>query len=593
MAPSPSKRVFRLPQMNKSMSISSSTEFLNEVQISRWPDRRYAIIVVRRDHLYIAGLLVLSMIVCLYDLDTLKLWDIDEGMHAVMAQNMVRTGNWITPMFNGDPFFDKPVLVNWLGAISFAIFGFSEFAARLPTAILGVGCVITTFFIGRKIYDSDTGMFAALVLATSLEFIVLARQVQYDIPFVFLTTVTLFFFCSAFMDTHRRTLHLSLFYLAIALAVLTKGPLGLILPTLAVILFLSQQRRLSFLADMNLPMGILIMVVVAVPWFLLMESANPGYLGYFILKQHFANVFGELGDLQARHPRPIYYYLPILVVGFFPWSLILVGAVRDALRRFDDMSILLLIWIAVILLVFSISSSKLSTYILPLWPAAALLVGRYLNSMFPQPDARQRRGLLVSAAVSALAVTALAIYTLAYDPWMYWEQERGVVWSKLEHFVLLVSAMMFLVLATIWLRRYALALVAMTTVAPAMAFTVFFHIAPDAEPYNSAADIGAIYDRLLGPDDKMVFSTRMADSALFYSGRSAILLENEEQLNAYLDSEETVFVLLNQISRTDSGKFDGDYFVLHQQGNKAIVSNRPPDEQVATVLSGGNWQPVE
>ena len=140
---------------------------------------------IQKESFKIAILVGASLLLFLLDLGGRDIWDIDEGMHAAIAQTMINSGDWITPVFNAEPFFDKPPLFNWLTALSFLIFGMTEFAARLPAALAGFGSVMLTYSLAKKIYSPEVGLLSGIILATSLEFMLLSRVVQYDIPFAF------------------------------------------------------------------------------------------------------------------------------------------------------------------------------------------------------------------------------------------------------------------------------------------------------------------------------------------------------------------------------------------------------------------------
>ena len=143
-------------------------------------------------------LISLCLILFFFRLGARPLWDIDEGMHAAMAQTMILSGDWITPKFNGTPFYDKPIFHNWLVAIAFLVFGFTEFAARLPAAVLGSGCVMVTYLLGKKTFHPTVGFLGAAILATALEFIVLSRSVVHDISLVFFITLALYLFYTGY-----------------------------------------------------------------------------------------------------------------------------------------------------------------------------------------------------------------------------------------------------------------------------------------------------------------------------------------------------------------------------------------------------------
>jgi 4-amino-4-deoxy-L-arabinose transferase-like glycosyltransferase len=146
----------------------------------------------REDIFHILLLVVLCLVLFFFHLGARPLWDTDEGMHASTSKGMVLSGDWITPTFNGENFYDKPVLHNWFVSISFLIFGFTEFAARLPAAILGLGGVILTYLLGRRMFSPVAGFLSGAILATNVEYAMLSRTVVHDISLCIFVTL----FCS-------------------------------------------------------------------------------------------------------------------------------------------------------------------------------------------------------------------------------------------------------------------------------------------------------------------------------------------------------------------------------------------------------------
>ncbi|MEN8809150.1 MAG: glycosyltransferase family 39 protein, partial [Desulfobacterales bacterium] len=327
----------------------------------------------QREMVYLAILVLLCLVLFFLFLGNRPLWDVDEGMHAATSKDMILSGDWITPQLNGENFYDKPVLFNWLVAISLLVFGFTEFAARLPAAVLGTGSVLVTYFLGRRLFSPTVGFLGGVILATGVEFIILSRVVVHDIALTLFVTLALTFFYRGFTDTSGRKSVWLLFYAALGLAVLAKGPIGVLLPGLIIFLFLVIKRRLNIIRDMQLGWGILIFLAVAAPWYVLIMLKNNDYAGYFFIQQNLAYFFSG----ESRHPRPFYYYFPTLMGGFFPWSLFLPAALFRALRRgfgqTEDGTLFLMLWFGAVFLFFSTASSKLSTYILPLFPAVSLL----------------------------------------------------------------------------------------------------------------------------------------------------------------------------------------------------------------------------
>ena len=166
-------------------------------------------------------LIIILMMLCLslffFRLGTRPLWDIDEGMHAAISKAMVLSGDWVTPQYNGKNFYDKPPLFNWLAAFSFLVFGFTEFAARLPAALLGSGCVMTTYLLGRRMFNLQVAFLSAVVLATSAEYIILSRVVVHDISLVFCDTLALTLFFLGYQNARHRKRNFLLGYAALKL----------------------------------------------------------------------------------------------------------------------------------------------------------------------------------------------------------------------------------------------------------------------------------------------------------------------------------------------------------------------------------------
>ncbi|MGB5551697.1 MAG: glycosyltransferase family 39 protein, partial [Thermoanaerobaculia bacterium] len=240
----------------------------------------------RGETLRVLTLIGLCLFLFCFGLHSRVLWDVDEGMHAVMTKNILLNGDWVTPTFNGENFYDKPILFNWLGAICFLIFGFNEFAARLPASIFGTAGVLVTYCLGRRMFGPTVGFLAGVILASSAEYLLLSRVVVHDIALTLFTTLALCFFYLGLVDGKRRKRYFLLFWVAAGLAILAKGPLGLALPGLVIGVFLLATRRLALIREMQIGRGLLILLLVAGPWYFAISLRNPEYLRYFILEKN-------------------------------------------------------------------------------------------------------------------------------------------------------------------------------------------------------------------------------------------------------------------------------------------------------------------
>ena len=504
------------------------------------------------------------------------LFDIDEGMHAAMAKTMVLTGDWVTPVFNGEPFFDKPALSNWLVAASFLVFGFTDFAARFPSALMGTGCVFLTFAIGRRFFGKNAGFLAALALATSLLLIILSRMVVYDVTFTFFTTLSLYFICDALFGSRRRSAFLA-FHASVALAVLTKGLLGLAVPGLAIAVFLLWSRDFARIKEFRLVSGAVIIAAIVTPWYVLMELANPGYIDYFIVNQHLGNLLGSAGESVARNPQPFYFYVPILLLGLFPWSFLLPAAVLGAwtLRKQEAQipTVFLVFWLVAGFLLFSYATSKLSTYILPLFPAAALLLGKFVAEMIEAPQ-KKARHLTAGLGAAATVILMPAIWVLASSGPEKLLEEDGFEWLNIRITVIVPTILTVLAFWFAWRNRRVLATAITAAVAPLFIFLIYALLIPDASAFRSSAQVASEYESLLPADQELVFSDKMFDAAVYYIGRDARILRGRDELHDYLRQDRRVYVL----AQTDSGSLvDCEprlAYVVVTVGNKQILSNK-------------------
>jgi len=524
--------------------------------------------------LHLAVLIGLCLLLFFSLLGQRPLWDIDEGMHAATSKDMVVSGDWITPMLNGEPFFDKPPLFNWLVALSYLVFGFSEFAARLPAAVVGTACVLVTYWLGSRMFDRTVGLLGGVILASSLEFLLMSRVVVHDIVLAFSVTGALLCFWLAFSSEQRRTLHLFLFYVACGVAVLAKGPLGLVLVGLVVAPFLLWEKRLDFVVRMGMPWGALIFLAVAAPWYVAVSLENPGFASYFFLEQNLAN----FASSEPRHPEPWHFYLPILVGGLFPWSGFLPFAFAKSIRRkgakIDSRWLFLAVWVCGMLLFFSIASSKLPSYLLPMFPAAALLVALVWRDLASGASERFRRPVLASvgllAAVLAAALAYYATFELAAATARYALGPIQVV----TPIVVLCAGLMLSFVAS-WRRRYRLGFSVLAVTVVVLIFAVNLLIVPPLNPYRSTKDLALRLDRALPAGEPIVFLRELRDSALFYTDRGALVLDYGDVVRRLKRRRKPAHCVMDAERYEQLGDRLAGTFVLDREGGKLVVANRP------------------
>ncbi len=526
---------------------------------------------IRKNEAFLILILIaLCLTLFFFRLGARPLWDIDEGKHAATSKEMILSADWITPKFNGEPFYDKPVFYNWLVALAFLAFGFTEFAARLPAAVLGSGCVIVTYFLGRKMFSTTVGFLGAVILATAVEFIVLSRSVVHDISLVFFVTLALYLFYVGYKDDRHRKRNLLLFYGALGFAVLSKGPIGLALPAMIIGLYLIFEKNLKFIMKMQIGWGILIFLAVASPWYIFVSFKNPDYARYFFIEQN----LGSFISSDSRHPNPFYYYIPVLFGGFFPWScflpLALIYAVRRKFESIHESTLFLVIWFSIIFIFFSIAGSKLPTYILPLFPAASMLVACCWQELLNSPTAKIRNGFLYSF-LPVVGIFLAAIIYLWVHPLVDMEYKIGIKLgqiSLLSIWLGICIVMAFLFLLGRKNHAFFISIAAMTMSAILL---FLFMIVPSVNSYRSTKQLSQKYDQLIPANEKLVFYRRIKETALFYTNRQAQVLETAEQLKNYLDSDQRVYAI---ITRRRFAGLSFRPYVVERQGNKLLISNK-------------------
>jgi len=324
-------------------------------------------------------LLVLCALLFFLGLGTLGLTDRDEGSNAEAAREMVASGDWITPTLNGAPRFAKPILLYWLISGSYLAFGVSEFTARLPSALFGTLLVLMQYVFATRMFGPTVGLRAALMLLLNFEVLALGRMVLTDMVLVFFTTLSIFcFFLAASPPDGRGRAKRWYwgFYIGMALAALTKGPVGVLVPLLAVIPYLLLTGRWREVArECRLLPGTAVFLLIAAPWYAAIVLLHGAGYAESARGDTLTRFFSVIGG----HGGTILFYIPILFLGFFPWSGFLPAALVQALRERDEdpqraVQLLCALWVLGVFIFFTLSSTRLPHYIAPLFPAAALLV---------------------------------------------------------------------------------------------------------------------------------------------------------------------------------------------------------------------------
>ena len=351
-----------------------------------------------------------ALLVWFLPLGSYRLFNPDEGRYAEIAREMAAGGDWVTPRLDALRYFEKPPLQYWATAATYQVFGASEWSARLWVALTGFLGLLLTGWIGARLFGATAGVLAALVQAGALLYLGLARILTLDMGL----TVTLeLALCGLLLlaqperkDADAR-LGAGLLAFGVALAFLAKGLVGILIPGAVGVLYMLLRRDWGLALRARPWWTLLALGVIAAPWVLLVEKRNPGFAQFFFVHEHFTRF---LTRVHQRY-EPDWFFIPVLLVGFMPWTALLPAIARCSwrdCRNRDGPVQLLVIWLVFGLVFFSLSQSKLVPYILPLFPALALLAGRSLGAL---EAATLRRALLVGGAFwLALGLAVLLLW---------------------------------------------------------------------------------------------------------------------------------------------------------------------------------------
>lgn len=391
----------------------------------------------------------------------------DGGRYAEIPREMIELGDYITPHLNYLKYFEKPVLFYWLQCAAIHLFGFNTWALRLPTAAMGVlGCVLT-FFASVKLLDRRSAIFATLILATSLLYFFMAHFITLDMTVsVFLSATMLFFILAMQSAAHspRRRAYAYAMYIASALAVLTKGLIGILLPGMVFFIWILVMNRWRDLKTFYIPSGILLFCAIAAPWHIIIQSRHPEFFHFYFIEQQFHRY---LTYSAGRYKGP-WFFIPVLILGAFPWTGFLIGAIKsalpDKLKNYKkyQLQMFLLIWAFSLFIFFSISKSQLVPYLLPIFPALAMLIGNYLHKHWDQKNKPLlwHSGVYTSALMfvfGAIIISILPNYFTVADPIIGMKILYSIV------IILSISAIAISILQACKQYRKAIAVIAITS----------------------------------------------------------------------------------------------------------------------------------
>ena len=466
----------------------------------------------------------------------------DEGRYAEMAREMLVTGDWVTPRYNGYKYFEKPPLQVWATAAIFQVFGIGDWQARLWTALTGFLTILAIGFTGTRIYNARAGWLAAVVLASSPMWVISGHFNSLDMGLSAFLVAAL---CSLLLaqTSHNKSSCRNWMWACwgfMALATLSKGVIGAAIPAMVFVAYSISTWDWKIWTRLRLFSGAIVFLLITAPWFILVAQRNPEFLEFFFIHEHLQRF------TQDAHSRtgPIYYFVPLLLIGIIPWVLQIPGALVQAWqerRREFSSGWLLVCWFVVIFAFFSMSRSKLPGYIIPIFPALALLIGHRLDRLLGfsnslgMPWKLQTLGFVLLGCIGFFFLAEIGKQARpdeieAYAQYTYWV------------IAALIALIGFSLFAIVQSKRNGL----QSIVSFACGFFLCAMIAGTGHETLGRAVSGIdLVNRVKAsiPEKVNFYSVRLLDHTVpFYLGRTMIMVESPDELEFGVNQEPNLWL---------------------------------------------------
>jgi 4-amino-4-deoxy-L-arabinose transferase-like glycosyltransferase len=583
---------------------------------------------MQQTHKFQLLIIAAASLVFLTNLGAAQLFDEDEPKNAACAFEMFERGDWVTPTFNGELRTDKPILLYWFTLAAYHVFGVAEFSARITSALAGVGTALLTYHIGRRVFNAEVGLWAGLLLCCSLMFTVASRAATPDGLLIFFSTLAIWLFVAGSFPVsdnsksasgakgfpHKRWMYFGM-YAAMGMAVLAKGPIGVLLPMAVIgayLLCLNSDARVSsngatrgqrtilgatswmvqtfwhtriwkFAWRMRPITALLVVSAVALPWYIAVGIQTNGEwpAGFF-----FKHNFGRYMAPMEGHSGPPFYHVMSVFVGFFPASVFLMPALFSAgrcLRDRDENSagyLFMLNWILVYVVFFSLAGTKLPSYVTPTHPALAVVTAAFFCRWAREPSR-------VRAFWQRFPVAILGVVGIGLIAGLTW---ASVVFMNGEFRVGLIGVIPLVAAVTcfVQIRRRQIGRAVGCFVALSIAFLAcgFGWVTKQIEPYQVAGRLPETFEGSQEQEIEVAAYLAFRPSWVFYSRQPVELLREPQQVSSLFQGDLETFII------TDSRKVEE--LLPHLPDDVGVLAQHPRfmKKGKIVVLGRGKVQPI-
>jgi 4-amino-4-deoxy-L-arabinose transferase-like glycosyltransferase len=519
----------------------------------------------------------------------------DEVFYALTAKEMIQHNTWMTPYLFDEPQFEKPIIVYWCLRATFYLGGINPYSARFfPAVFAGIGVIAVYLFCRIGFRNEKKAFLAGLILASSGIYIGLARTVFTDMIFSVFILLSLLSFYWAYSCPNRKGAGIVLFFAFSALAVLSKGLLGFLMPFLTVAIFLAIKKDLKYILSKSFLWGLSVFVAISFPWYILMiKLYGNAFIQEFFYNDHIRRV------LEAEHKASDkwYFYPGMMIVGMLPWSVFIPNAVIDLYKNLwknrDNTHLFLAIWIAVVFIICQIAHSKLVSYIFPLYPALAIVVVTFIYDTVAND--KKEKAVLRCFAITAILFAIMLIGLIAAVLPI-----PGItipLSSKLPLYILFFLLAILTVTFIIFIRKGRL-------LASSYVLACFFPVIlgvtplvlPDLEPSMSSEKACAYLSSNYKVDTTVLCSKAFARGVRYYTDKSVAVmalhgknyfsphpipfLDSSQKLTDFLKSQPVTYCVLRDDPMNDLEPFGAEFKIekLKVLGNACIVKIEPRND---------------
>jgi 4-amino-4-deoxy-L-arabinose transferase-like glycosyltransferase len=482
--------------------------------------------------------------VLLLNLGASSLWEPDEPRYAEAVREMFEKGDFLTPHYNYEYRFDKPIFYYWMIAGSFKLFGMNDFALRFPSAVLTFLTILFLYLLVYKIYGRTSAVCSSVVLATMFNYIKLGRYAIPDASWIFFITAAFYFFISGLHEPKKANLHMPLGYVMLAFAAITKSPVGVAIPAIVFAIYMVIRKDWSLWKRMRVNIGILILFLISAPWYLYMIFRYKAeYFRYYFVSDHFFRYF----TYEFGRSRPVWYYIQILLGDFLPWTLFFVLAffnkqlrlknIKD--KKTENYTFLILLWGLTVLIIFSLSGTKLPHYISPAYPPFAILTGIYLSTVI---SGEKKLNIKCRIAQSLVILTFLAAGILLLVHIKYLTDEHL---TTLSTFLCGAIPLLFCVgLVYLFVRKKFDFYIKTAGIGLLMAYlAIIMLLMPVYEKTVPLKDISLNLKKMLEKTDKVALYKTINPAIMYYLHKKVIDIQTTEDLEKFLNQDVRVFII--------------------------------------------------